>query len=163
MNGLFVKISLSIFVFMSGPVLSSAYADEPVSVPVINDLQQFSAKARSRNMPMLVLFSIEDCQFCEVIRSEYLTPMLNREDDRQQMLIGEIVIENYNYVRDFSGESFSADNLGMKYSIDFSPTLVFFDAHGNELAERMIGFKGRDYYDLDLDNAIAQSIKKFSQ
>jgi thioredoxin-related protein len=137
-------------------------ANETAALPVIKNLQQFSEIAEKRDVPILILFSMEDCEWCEIIRSEYLLPMQSRKEDRSRILMGELFIEAHNYVRDFDGKLISADNIGLRYMADLSPTLVFVDAEGNELVKRIIGFKGRDYYDHVLDNAIKQSIKKIS-
>jgi len=157
------KVGYLVSVVLLALFSSFAYANRDASIPVIKDLQQFSKIAEDRNVPILIMFSMDDCTFCKLIRSEYLSPLQNRDEEAKQILIGEISIESYNYVRDFNGQLISADNLGLRYSADLSPTIVFVDAKGNELVERMVGFKGRDYYDLELANAIRQSIKKLSQ
>ena len=157
------KVCYFVFVVLVSLASSFVYADKDASIPVIKDLQKFSKIAEHRKVPILILFSMEGCAFCKVIRSEYLIPMQNRKEEAKQILIGEISIESYNYVRDFNGKLISADNLGLRYSADVSPTIVFVDAQGNELVKRMVGFKGWDYYDLELSKAIQLSIKKLSQ
>ena len=157
-----VYIRLCCFVVV---ILCSATlrANEAATLPVIDDLQQFSAIAKQRNVPILIFFSMTDCAFCQIIRDEYLLPMQSRKTESERILIGELLIDAYNYVGDFNGKLVSADNIGMRYMADLSPTLVFVNHKGEELAERIIGFKGRDYYDTTLEHAIKQSIKKNSQ
>jgi len=153
-----LQISIVLCLFVS-----TAHASQNELSIVISDLQKTSQLAKARNVPIMILFSIEDCEFCEIVREEYLQPMQNREEDRSRIIIGEISIEDYNTVRDFNGKSVGADVLGMRYSADFSPTVVFIDFKGKELVKRIVGFKGHDYYGYALNSAINQSIKKLSQ
>jgi len=150
------NISLCLF-------FSTAYATQHESGFVINDLQKISQQAKTRNTLIMILFSVEDCEFCEIVREEYLQPMQNNEEDRKRIIIGEISIEDYNTVRDFNGKPVGADILGMRYSADFSPTVVFVNFKGEELVKRIVGFKGHDYYGYALENAIKKSIVKTSQ
>jgi thioredoxin-related protein len=162
MNSLHFKAGFAIYIIVLWLGVSAAYASQDAPTLSISDLQQLAKTAKHNNMPILILFSIEGCEFCEFVVSEYLQPMRVIEEDRKRILIGEISIEDYNYVRDFNGQIISADKLGMRYAADFSPTVVFIDAQGNELAERIVGFIGRDYYDLALGKAIQQSIDQLT-
>ena len=135
-------------------------AEEEPLVPVIKNLQEFAKAAKKRNVPILILFSMDYCEYCEIVRDDYLQP---RHSFENNILIGEVLNESYNYIHDFDGDLVSAEDIGDRYSADFSPTLVFVDSKGNRLIKHLTGFNGHDFYDHRLDAAIQRSIKKLTQ
>ena len=128
-------------------------AADPVSVPRVSDLQALGAEARARNLPILVMFSSEHCPYCMVVREEFLKPMLRSGDYTDRVIIVEIESDE-TILTDFDGRPIEAIDLAQRYAATLSPTVVFLDSDGRELAPRLVGITTVDFYGGYLDEAI---------
>ena len=142
----------------------SVHAEEGDVSPikVIKDLRVEARLAEQKSLPLLILFSVEDCEFCAYIRSEYLEPMQVNTDYSNKVIIREIIANDFYYLRDFSGELIGADKLALRYKADLSPTVVIMDSKGRVLHEPIVGIVSRHYYDKQLDEAIDTALSKLS-
>ncbi len=137
-------------------------AVEPVSVPRVTDLQALGAEARERNLPILVMFSAEHCPYCMVVREEFLKPMLRSGDYTDRVIIVEIESDETT-LTDFDGRPIAASDLAQRYAATLSPTVVFLDGEGHELAPRLVGITTVDFYGGYLDQAIDTSLTRLHQ
>ncbi|NNF97311.1 MAG: thioredoxin fold domain-containing protein [Halobacteria archaeon] len=131
-----------------------------VKVREVTDLQVVGQEARVRKLPILIMFSIRDCPYCDVVREEFLKPMLRSGDYTDRVIMLELYSDSYARVRDFNGELISAGELIHRYKAGFAPTVVFLDSQGNEQAERLIGITTRDFYGGFLDESIDESLQR---
>jgi thioredoxin-related protein len=92
------------------------------------DLQQDGLLVSQRNIPLMIMFSQEDCAFCLKLTEEIINPML--------------------IPRELFG----------RYRLFVTPSVLIFDSNGQELAERQIGINTVDYYGYYLDQAIDQAL-----
>ena len=126
------------------------------SVQVVKDLRLLKQQAEIAGLPILLLFTADDCEYCEVIRQNYLIPMIQSGDYASRILFRQVYVEDYSYLRDRNADLIGGDQLAMKYDVDVTPTIVFIDADGKELVERIIGLSGADYFDHQLNAQISR-------
>ena len=131
-----------------------------VKVREATDLQAVGQEARARKLPILIMFSIQGCQYCDVVREEFLKPMLRSGDYADRVIMLELYSDSDARLRDFNGQLISSSELTQRYKAGFAPTVVFLDSQGNELAERLIGITTRDFYGGFLDEAIDESLQR---
>jgi len=133
-------------------------ADElpPVHLPQVSDLQALGAEARARGLPLLVMFSTADCPYCAIVREEFLKPMLRSGDYADKVIMAEVETDE-TPITDFDGQTRNALDVAQRYAATLSPTVVFLDADGNELAPRMVGLTTVDFYGAYLDESIEQA------
>jgi len=131
-----------------------------VKVREATDLQAVGQEARARKLPILIMFSMRDCQYCDVVREEFLKPMLRSGDYVDRVIMLELYSDSESQLRDFNGKPISAEKLIQRYNAGFAPTVVFLDSQGKELAERLIGITTRDFYGGYLDEAIDESLQR---
>lgn len=131
-----------------------------VKVREATDLQAVGQEARVRRLPILIMFSMRDCQYCDVVREEFLKPMLRSGDYVDRVIMLELYSDSYAQLRDFNGQFISSSDLIQRYKAGFAPTVVFLDSQGNEQAERLIGITTRDFYGGFLDEAIDESLQR---
>ncbi len=131
-----------------------------VKVPEPTDLQAVGQEARQRQLPILIMFSREGCPYCDVVREEFLKPMLRSGDYTDRVIMLEIHSDSYTQLRDFNGQMISAEALAHRYRAGFAPTVVFLNHQGKEQTERLIGITTRDFYGGFLDEAIEESLKR---
>ena len=83
--------------------------------------------------------------------------MLRSGDYDKQVLLRKIDWRSSAMVNDFLGQQISLHMLAERYGVKVTPTLVFVDANGRELAPRILGFQSADFFWHYLDQRIDQS------
>lgn len=128
-----------------------------VIVPKTTDLQTDGQLAAEKQLPILVLFSATHCGYCEAIKSDQLRPMLISGDYTDQVIIRELHIDSMEDVIDFDGKRIAADDLASKHNVWVTPTIMFFDAQGNILAPKILGYNTPSMFGGYLDENIELS------
>lgn len=130
------------------------YPEHSSLVPKSWDLAQEAQKALQNETPLLLMFSAEDCEFCQRLESEILDPMLLSGDYDDKILIRRVMTDSYLRVQDFQGRTIEMDELSSRYNIQVTPTVLIVDHQGRELAPRIIGVNTIEMYSAYLDKAI---------
>ncbi|MCW9014973.1 MAG: thioredoxin family protein [Gammaproteobacteria bacterium] len=128
----------------------------------VKDLRVEFHNANKAGLPLLILFSAEECEYCEYIKENFLIPMQKDSAYADKVIIREIKTESYFNVIDASGIRTTADQIAMRYDADVSPTIIFMDSKGQELSRKIIGISAPDYFDTLLDDAINESLHKLA-
>lgn len=148
-------------VFLLGALLlAGASRASAVELQQVRDFESAAETMRDRQLPMLLLFSASYCGYCQIIKSDFLKPMLISGDYRDKVLIRYIETDQDGRLRDFNGESVDIDTFSARYNVSFTPTVVFLDANGHQLTEKMVGLTTPDYYGAYLDDAIEAARKR---
>jgi len=125
----------------------------------VKDLRKLSQEVETSNLPVLLLFSAEDCDYCDAVRDNYLLPMINTGDYATTILFRQLYIDDYSYLRDEKGEMISGEAMALKYNVDVTPSILFINGKGNELSERIIGISNVHYFDELLSTHISQATR----
>ncbi len=129
---------------------SSARAQDS-ALPVPDSLLEAAAAATRQGEPLVLMVSLHNCPYCELVRRNYLLParangvqvwQINMHDKRRA-LVG------------FDGSSTTAADQISRWKIRLAPTVLFLGAHGSELAQRLVGLSSEDFYGAYLDERIA--------
>jgi thioredoxin-related protein len=136
---------------------------EQRDVPLAVELHREGRKAEQACIPLLLEFAADECEYCTLLEEEILKPtLLNREYDRR-VLMRKLVVDRFHKLRDFDGSPVSASELASRYKVFVTPTLLFVDSHGLELAERMVGVMTLEFYGGYLDQALEASRSKLDE
>jgi thioredoxin-related protein len=125
-----------------------------VEVPVARNLHTDSQLAHNKQLPLLLVFSAIDCDYCELLEEEFLQPMLLSGDYRDKIIIRKLVLDNGSRLADFSGQRIDATRLSDRYRVYVTPTMLFIDENGMEIAERMVGINTPELFGGYLDDCI---------
>ena len=123
---------------------------------LVGDLSQLAGEAKESNRMLIVLVSQPDCTFCEYVKSSHIEPMMRKGTLANIAIVRELDLSGIS-LTDFSGESISPGQLARRYNAEFSPSVLFLSASGEQLHEAIIGVSSRDYYGYYLDKAIEKS------
>jgi thioredoxin-related protein len=129
----------------------------PVEVKRATDLALEGRQAERACVPLMLEFSADHCEYCTLLEEEILKPLLRNDAYRRRVLMRKLVLDSGFSVRDFSGDPVSASALAEDYGVFVTPTLLFLDSQGRELAERMVGVTTLEYYGWYLDQALDAS------
>jgi thioredoxin-related protein len=129
------------------------------ALPVPASLQAVARTAARHREPLVLLVSLPGCPYCELVRRSYLLPM--RDEGLHAWQID--LTDQRTPVRDFAGAPATGAQLARQWSIKLTPTVLFFDAKGQELAQRLLGIAMPEFYGYYLQEALAAARKKLSE
>jgi len=122
-------------------------------VQISTNLYEDAQLARQKGVPLVVMFSQQGCVYCNIVRDDYLKPMLISGDYENKVLLREVKIDSYADVRNFDGKNIPSDELATFYRAYLTPTVIVFDSYGKS-HHRIVGLVNEYYYSGELDDAI---------
>ena len=131
-----------------------------VEIPITHDLTIEAALARDKQLPIMLMFSQDGCSYCEIMKAEFIRPMLISGQYTDKVIIRIIQLDDFGDLIDFDGSKVEAGNFATRYRAYVTPTLIFVDHQGRELSPRLLGVGTIDFFGGDIDDAIDQSLQK---
>jgi len=125
-----------------------------VGVQLARNLSLDGQQAQRACVPLLLEFAADDCEYCALLEEEILNPTLLDRDYDRRVLMRKLVLDRGIRIHDFSGKPVDAPSLASHYKVFVTPTILFVDSKGRELAERMVGVTTLDFYGGYLDQAL---------
>jgi len=132
----------------------------PVEVPVSADLAADGRAARATGRALVLVFASSDCGYCTVLEEEILKPMLRSGDYDHRIVLRKVMLDAGETVVDFTGETVETEAVADRYGIFVTPTVLFVDGEGTELAGRLIGINTVELYGGYMDAAIEQAVAR---
>ena len=148
------KILLTMLMLAS-PVIGGSAAMIQVA-----DLRQEAQIAKTNNLILVVEFSSEYCGFCRKLEDLFLLPMQRNAQYSDKVLIRSISLDSYETLVDFQGQTLSTSDFAARYEVSLTPTLVFLNADGEELSDKLVGIWSEDFYGGYIDNRIDEARNK---
>ncbi len=131
--------------------------EPPMNIVAAQDLRQDARQSQARGVPILIEFAASDCSYCERLEREVLNPMLISGEYTNRVMIRQVMLDGLEDFYDFDGRAVAGADLARRYGVDFTPTLLFVDHRGRELAKRMVGLTTVDFFAFYLDNRLDQA------
>ena len=125
------------------------------TLPEATDLAADARLAAARGVPLVVLYSRDDCNWCAKVRREHLAPL--SRDPATPAVIRELHMDRTTPVLDFAGRRTTSADFSKLMQAQFAPTVMFHGPDGTALAEPIVGFRLADFYAAYLDRAIEES------
>lgn len=128
-----------------------------LALPTPASMRAAAQAAVARGEPLVVMTTLVGCPYCDLVRQHHLLPMLKAGEvvavqvdtrDRRTLLQG------------FKGESSSPAEQVANWKAKFAPTVLFFGARGEELAERLEGVAVPDFYGEYLEARLSEARSK---
>ena len=126
----------------------AAHAD--TALPAAHDLRASAARAAARGEPLVLLFSLPDCPYCEAVRASTYRWLL-----RDGRAVEQLEMRDDVALRDFAGAPTSGAALAGRLHVKLAPTVLFVGPGGRELAPRLVGAGVPDYYGGEVDDALS--------
>ena len=128
------------------------------TLPEATNLAADARLAAARGVPLVVLYSRDDCSWCEKVRREHLGPM--SRNPSVAAVIRELHMDRATALVDFAGRRTTGADFSKQVRAQFAPTVMFHGPDGAALAEPIVGFRLADFYAAYLDRAIEESRTK---
>ncbi|MHB1293117.1 MAG: thioredoxin family protein [Sulfuricella sp.] len=139
---------------------AGAHAQDKVEIPLVRDFTLEATNARTKNLPILVMFSRHDCVFCTQVLQEFLLPMRRNAEYESKVIMRLVDVGSSAPLRTFSGKATTHARFARENRIKLTPTIKWFDSEGRELTEPLIGLSTPDYYGGFLDQRIDEALAK---
>jgi len=128
-----------------------------VKIEKVKDFQALSSQLKQENIVLVLEFSTKNCRFCKQLEAEILKPMLISGDYNDLVSIKQIELDSDKSVTDFDGGLISGKSLAKRMNIIVAPTLVFLNADGKEVSERIVGINTPEMFSAYVDAAIDEA------
>jgi len=139
------------FIFCSFSMINAS--DHSIELPRIAKTAKIDHKA------MILYFSASDCTYCKQLNEDVISLIHTNTNYINTVSITEIIINKQSHIVDFDGVNSNPQKLAAKYNIQVTPTLLFVDVKGNEVAKRVTGYQSKDFYWYYLDKSISSALE----
>jgi len=112
------------------------------SLPDALDLQASLARAVQARRPLIVVFSLPQCPWCELARRLSYADLV-----REGEAVVQVEMVHGPLLRDLDGRPASGREIATRLGVRIAPTALFLGPGGREMAERMVGVGAEDFYD----------------
>jgi thioredoxin-related protein len=154
-NYLIFTAAIGIFASETAFAQSRRETALPISAHLHTEAQQAAQKVE----PLVILLSLPGCPWCELLRRNYLSPMRSEGLQAYQWNVQ----DRQTRITDFSGASSFGAELAARYKYRTTPTVLFLDAQGQEIAPRIEGIASADLLGAVLEQHLAtarQALKR---
>lgn len=155
-----VKIGLLAIIFLPFMVACTDSSANQNKVIEASNFSEVAGLMKRSEKVLLLAFHAEHCAYCRQLEKDFLAPMQLNKSDQTKVIIRQLDVGSYRQIIDFDGRNISVEDFAARYKIQMTPTMVFLDANGNELVERIIGINTPSLFGGYIDDAIDQSLEK---
>ena len=104
------------------------------------DLQALGALSQQKQLPIMLMFGAQWCEYCELLIEEVLEPMAMSDlYDGKVMFMRHVGVDESKPIPDWHGKMIQKSKWAYQLNADLTPTILFFNGQGKEVAPRIIG------------------------
>jgi len=124
-----------------------AYANSKGDFKELTNLQELAKTSKQTGLPMMLMFGATYCEFCEELIEQVLEPMVrNGHYDGKVMLMRHVGVDEQDLIPDVNGTLIKKSEWAYHLNADLTPTVLFLDGTGKEVAPRIVGVTNTHLY-----------------
>lgn len=104
--------------------------------------------------PLVLYVAHSTCPYCKRLDREVMPAVVNTQAYQQAISLQKLVWDDTTPVRWRNNEMISPDDLVARYRVIATPTILFLNAQGEEVAKRIEGYRDADFYWFYFDQSI---------
>lgn len=127
------------------------------TVPFAADLTNIPADLavmQAEKIPMLLFVHASYCGYCQLVDSEFITPLEKDPQYHGKLLIRRIEIDGNTALIDREGRKEGPMHFANRLGVRLVPVVMFFDAEGHAVGEALRGVTVPDFYPFYLEQGI---------
>ena len=110
--------------------------------------------------PLIVIYSRQDCKYCEAVKRDYLKPLAANPRYRDRVLVRQINQDGETQaITDFKGGTSTHARVATAEKVKLVPVVAFYGPDGRQLAAPIVGARLPDFYQSYLEDAVEQSAR----
>ena len=148
-------LPLAIALSLAGPA-----SGDSVAMIQVADLRAESLLAKQKGLVLVIEFAADDCAYCRKLEDLFLLPMQRNAEYGDKILLRAVSLNDFDSLIDFDGRSVTTTEFAAQYDVTLTPTLVFLNADGVEMSEKLVGIWSEDYFGGFIDNRIDEARDK---
>jgi thioredoxin-related protein len=129
---------------------SGGSPDTPL--PAARRLRAEARAAAARGQPLVLMFSLPGCGYCEQLRRSTYRWLL-----RDGVPVEQLEMVPGNALQGFDGRPTDGAAVAARYGVHLAPTVLFLDPDGREIGERLVGAGVPDFYGAFVDRSLGQA------
>jgi len=141
-------------VLAPGLTAALATAAPQAPLPLASNFQVDGQESRRRRVPIVVLFSLPGCPYCEIVRRSHLLPMQRDPAQSARAILRQVDIDSDQPVVGFGGAPTTHEAIARAHGVRAVPVVAFWDGEGRTLAEPLKGMLLADFYAAYLESAL---------
>lgn len=146
-----------VFPLMVALTVAGSAAGGSVAMIQVSDLRAASLLAKEKELILVIEFSAEDCSYCRKLEDLFLLPMQRNAEYGDKILLRAVSLSEFDSLIDFHGRAVTATEFAAQYDVSLTPTLVFLNADGVEMSEKLVGIWSEDFFGGFIDSRIDEA------
>lgn len=140
-------VAVMLLGFTQSGFAQKVVSTETASFQELQDLQQLAKRAKQTGLPIMLMFGAEWCEFCEQLVEEVFNPlaMLGHYDGKV-VLMRHVGVDEQQTIPGLRGEPIKKSEWAYALNADLTPTVIFLDGDGREVAPRIVGIANIHMY-----------------
>lgn len=144
--------------------LTLSFDIQAIEVKQVNNLQQLGKLAKKSRLPIMLVFSSSHCPYCDLLKGDFLEPILISKDYTHKVIIRELLVDlEYGTIDGkaigFDGKETTTEHIAAHYNVNLTPTLLFINHQGLEVEKRIVGINTPEMFGGYLDDAIDNALQ----
>jgi thioredoxin-related protein len=144
-------------ILLAALLAGNAWSGDSTGMLQVQDLRREAAVARAGRLVLVLEFASDSCAYCRKLESLFLLPMQRNAAYDDKILLRSISLSDFETLIDFDGQRLTTNQLAARYGVSVTPTLLFLNAEGTEMSDRLVGIWSEDFYGAFIDNRIDEA------
>ena len=149
-------------IIFSALMITGPVSGDNATMTRVSDLRDEARVARADNLILVLEFSSDDCAYCRKLEDLFLLPMQRNAEYDEKILIRMVSLDSFETLVDFDGQSVSTAEFASRYQVSLTPTLLFLNADGREMSDKLVGIWSEDFYGGFIDSRIDEAREKLT-
>lgn len=155
-----ISAACALLSILGGLAPAASQAGELVkTLQRVTSLQADAALSARTRRPIVILFSLPGCHFCDEVRQNYLLPLLNEVAPADRPILREMVLTGSQQFAWFTGEKTSEQLVAKHYGVRVAPSVLMIDASGVLLVPPVVGGDTSGLYGGYLSDSLDQATR----
>ena len=140
----------------------TSYAANDSVVIEENDFEKLAQQMKEENRGLVLMLHAEHCPYCQLMDEDILSPMVLSGEYDKRIFIRKLQIDEARDIKNFSGKTVEPSDVSDDFYASLTPTLVFLNHEGKQMAEQMVGINTVELFGAYLDNEIDNMMAKIN-
>ena len=140
-------LSLTLFFSLFMGVSQTAYSNSNGDFKEATNLYALAETSKQTGLPILLMFGAEWCEYCQELNEQVFEPIaMGKNYEGKVVLMRHVGVDEQDLIPGFDGKLIKKSEWAYQLNADLTPSVLFFDGFGNEVAPRIIGISNTHLY-----------------